>query len=327
MTTLINKWPKDKQIERILQKTLKETVLNVKEINVDLLRTILDSSYNPVFTGTLWKLLKYVDENIKHADHLFWIPSGNTIGYLKYNGHIPWDDDIDIGFKIINNYDIYVSFLIECIKKGLIVNLHIKKVDNNNLNWYENDTVVNLIFDHVANPSWNFMKESDFRNLLKSTPNKFHFASVTLHEFHWKKICTKLDFTGAYMWNSKSIVTPWIDVIPFIKKDNKYVPQVTDNKNPTPDISLEMEHHRFLCVPGRYPNNLLSAILSQYNEGRTFINFLHWDTIYSHVKNNKVIIDYNKEPELHKFVRAYVIKYNEALLYYMHQVNYADFFN
>ena len=322
---MINTWPKDKHIEKVLQKTLKETNLNLKEINNDLLRTILDSSYSPVFTGTLWKLYKYLDEHVKYADNLIWIPSGNTIGYLKYNGHIPWDDDIDIGFKVTNNYDVYISFLLECIKKGLIVNLHITKVDNDDLNWYENDIVVNLIPDNVANPSWSFMKEADFRNILKNNPSKFHFASVTINEYKWKKICTRLDFTDTYMWNSKSVVTPWIDVIPFIKKDNKYVPQLSDKKNPTPDLVGEVEHHRYLTVPGRFPINLLPSILSQYNSNRTFINFMHWDTIYSHIKSNKVVIDYNKEPELHKFVRAFITRYNEALIYFMNQVHYSDF--
>ena len=39
---------------------------------------------------------------------------------------------------------------------------------------------------------------------------------------------------------------------------------------------------------------------------------------------NKIILDYNLEPELHKFVRAYANKYNDALLYFMNQISYNE---
>lgn len=317
----------DKQIDKILQRTLKETNLNIKSINVNLMQTILDSSYNPVFTGTTWKIYKYLDETSKYKDNLMWIPSGNTIGFFKYNGHIPWDDDIDIGFKIHNNFDDYVTFLVECIKKGFIVNLHMMGNKDEKLNWYENDVVANLILDSTTSPSWSHIKESDFRKLLKTNPNKFHFGSVTIKEHLWAKICKKLDFTDTYLWSTKSIVTPWVDVIPYIKKDNKYISNINDNQKSSMDMTIDFEFYKFLGVPGKFPTNLLTGILHQYNENRSYLNFMHWDTIYSHVKKIKVIIDYNKEPELHKFVRAYVSKYNEELLLNMNKLEYSDIVN
>lgn len=315
--------PIDKNIDQILQKTLKETSLNIQNINANLVDIVLDSSYSPVFTGTLWKLYKYLNETSKYSNNFIWIPSGNSIGFLKYNGHIPWDDDIDIGFQINDNFDTYITFLIECINKGFIVNLHITKVDDDTINWYDNDKTVNLILDSRSDPNWSFIKVNDFRNMLKEHPSRFHFASVTLQEIYWKKICNRFDF-NPYMWNGQSVVTPWIDIIPFIKNDDMFISHINDLKKSTPPISTSLEYYNFLTVPIKFPKDLLPAILQQYNAKRSYINFIHWDTIYSHVKKNKIILDYNIEPELHKFIRAYANKYNDSLLYFMNQISYNE---
>ena len=138
--------------------------------------------------GTLWKFYKYLDEKIGYADKLFWIPSGNTVGFYKYNGHIPWDDDIDIGFQIEDSFEDYITFLINCIKGGFNVNLHIIVDENKVAEWYDNNKVVNLVLNN-KNPSWEHIKESDFRELMRVNPSKLCFGNVTLTEHAWKKIC------------------------------------------------------------------------------------------------------------------------------------------
>ena len=322
MTSIID-WNKDKQIQKILLKTLNETNINIKNLNNDLAQCVLDSSYNPIFVATMWKLYKYLHETSKQSGNLFWITCGNTAGYFKYNGHIPWDDDIDIGF-VVDNYDDYISFLIESINKGLIVNLHFEKEENPTINWYENDEVKNLILDNKPNPSWNFIRESEFRKIIRANPSKFHFASVTINEYFWKKIAAKFEFNDSYMWNSKSIVTPWIDIIPYFKKDNELIPGINDLKKKSPNLSTTFEYYDFLTIPGKFPVDLLQGLLIQYNGNRSFLNFLNWDTIFSHVKKNKVIMHYKSNHELHKFIRSYITKYNDEILYYMEQISFND---
>jgi len=326
MTSIVN-WNKDKQIQKILLKTLNESNINLKTINNDLALFVLDSTYNPIFIASVWKLYKYLYETSKLRDNLFWITCGNTAGYFKYNGHIPWDDDIDIGFQIINNYDDYISFLIECINKGLIVNLHFEKKEDPTINWYENDTVINLILDSKPNPSWNFIKESEFRKIIKTNPSKFHFASITINEYPWKKIATRFEFNNSYMWDGKSIVTPWIDIIPYFTKNNELISNVNDLKKKAPTLSTTFEYYDFLTIPGKFPVNLLQGLLIQYNENRSYLNFLSWDTIFSHVKKNKVIMQYKSNYELQKFIRSFIIKYNDNLLYYMDQISYDNLIN
>jgi hypothetical protein len=312
-----------KEIQEIFHKTIEETDLDINKINPELLNVVLESTYNPLFTGTLWKLYKFLYEKVTHSDKLFWIPSGNSVGFLKYNGHIPWDDDIDIGFQIDNNdFNTYITFLVNSIKKGFIVNLHMMKDENMvDIDWYNNDEVVNLVLN-TENPSWNHIKETDLRELMRTDPSKLHFGNITLKESVWKNICSKFNFQDAYKWTNKYLVTPWIDIIPFIKKDNKFYSHVNDLKKSSPPLSIEFDYFNFHTVPGKWPKDLVDCILYQYNEERSYINFLHWDTIYSHVKKNRIILDYNVEPELHKFVRAFSNKYNEELLSCMDKISY-----
>lgn len=325
MTTITN-WNKDKQIQKILLKTLNETNINFNNLNNKLAQFVLDSSYNPIFIATSWKLYKYLYETVNYTQNLFWITCGNTAGYFKYNGHIPWDDDIDIGFRITNNFDEYIAFLMECISKGLIVNLHFKKDKKSNLKWYDNDMIINLIHDNVPNPNWKFIKETDFRNIINANSTHFYFASITIDQIPWRKIANKHGFSGTYMWDSESIVTPWIDIIPYIKKDNILVPH-SDLKMTSPNLSINLEYYTFLTVPGKFPVDLLQGLLIQYNENRSYLNFLNWDTIFSHIKNDKIIMKYEVNQELHKFIRAFITRYNHSLVDYMNMIDYNEFFS
>ena len=326
----INDWNKDKQIKKILMSTMENLIednIDTSEINNDVTISILDACYNPIYIATVWKLYKYLHETSKYSDNLFWITSGNSAGFFKYGGHIPWDDDIDIGFKINNNFDTYIAFLMECIKCNLIVNLHLKKDINSTANWYDNSTVVNLVLDSRPNPSWNFIKETEFRNLIKENPSKLYFANVTITEFVWKKMINKMGFENAYMWNNKTYATPWIDIIPHIQKNNRLIPHFNDNINTLPSFSTDFEFYDFLTVPGKFPLDLLQGLLIQYNEKRSYLNFLHWDSIFSHVKKTKIIINYKKNPTLHKFIKIFITKYNNELLYYINKISFNDLLN
>ena len=316
-------WNKDEQIVEIYNETLKTNNIDITKINEELLNNILDSSYNPVFIGTTWKLYKYLQEESKYKNKLFWIASGNTVGFFKYHGHIPWDDDIDIGFEI-HNHGEYIDFLIECINKGFVVNLHLRRENNDKLNWYENDNIVNLILNNTENPSWPHIKENEFRQLIREDPTKLYFGSITILEYQWKKIAERLKFDNIYSWNKISITTPWVDVVPYLIKNNKYIPMTNDNQKIISDLSTTVEYHDFLSISGKFPVNLLDGILHQYNEDRSFNNFIHWDAVYSHIKKNKIIIEYDKEKELHKFIRAFIIKYNDKLLDYMKKIKYDE---
>ncbi|MCJ7637264.1 MAG: hypothetical protein MUO21_07210, partial [Nitrososphaeraceae archaeon] len=297
--------------------------IDVSKINQDHLQIIVDATYNPKYIATIWKLYKYLYEKNKHGKKIFWMSSGNTVGYYKYNGQICWDDDIDLGFEVDdpNTFSNYIDFFVECLKDGFIVNLHMKKVDTEEIPWYENDQVVNLLLDSDRNPPWNHIKVTDFKNLMKTNPSKLLFGNVTLREECWLKIAKKLNLDELYRWEGNYLTTPWIDVIPHIKKDNKYICHL---KGLNADLSTEFVYHDFLTVPGKFPVNLLEAILYQYNEKRSFENFLEWDTIYSHVKKTKMIFRYNEYPELAKFVKEYTKKFNEMLLVYMGRLSFGD---
>lgn len=297
--------------------------IDTTKINQEQLNIIIEASYDPRYIATVWKLYKYLYEKNKYANKLFWIGSGNTVGKSKYGGNLAWDDDIDIGFEVEdpNTFGNYIDFLTECLKDGFIVNLHMRKVDDPNIPWYENEQVVNLLLDTNRTPSWNHIKLTNFKKLMKITPYKLYFANVTLKESSWIKIAKKLNMTDLYKWNEKHITTPWIDIIPHIKKDNMLICHL---KGLNADLSTEFEYHDFLTVPGKFPINLLDGILHQYNEGRPFDNFITWDTIYSHVKKVKTIFQYNKYPELLEFVKEYTGKYNERLLWYMDRISFND---
>jgi len=301
---------------------------DVSKINKENLDIIVNSSYNPIYIATVWKLYKYLYEKSKYGKKLFWIPSGNSIGYHKYQGsHIPWDDDIDIGFELDNaNHKEYIDFLIESMKRGFIVNLHFKRVEDDKLDWYENEMSVNLIFDQDRKPSWNHIRESEFRKLMIDNPSKFYFGNVTLREDCFLKIAKKLGLEEFYKWDNKYLTTPWVDIITYTKQKDRFVCQLKDKKNKTPTLSTEFKYGDFLTVPGRFPVDLVQGILHQYNEDRSFENFIGWDTIYSHIKNTKKIFHYANELELQKFVRAYIKKYNEHLLYYMSKISFTDLY-
>ncbi len=310
-----------KEIKQIFEETLNSGI-DVNKINKDHLKIISEASYNPKYIATIWKLYKYLHEKNKYSKYLFWMSSGNTVGWYKYNkSHIPWDDDIDIGFEVNGSYDEYINFLISCIHDGFIVNLHVRKVDDYKGNWYDNDSVVNLLLDSDGNPPWNHMKESTFRNLMKTNPSKLLFGNITLREECWLKIAKKLHLDELYKWDGDYLTTPWLDVFPYVKKDNKYTCSFSGVNM---DLSTEFSYHDFLTVPGRFPNNLLDAILYQYNEKRSFENFITWDTIYSHVKKTKMIFQYKEYPELLKFVKAYIKKYNQYLLTFMNRIVFND---
>ena len=316
----------DKHLQIIYNETILDNI-DLSKINQEHLEIIMDASYNPIYIATVWKLYKFLYEKSKYGHRLFWASCGNTVGYFKYHGHIPWDDDIDIAFEVNDDLNDYIDFLIECIKNGFIVNLQMKRESNDKLNWYENNKIVNLILDRPTIPSWSHIQETDFRCLMKNDPSKLYFANVTLKENNWVKIANNLGFKKLYRWNDNIITTPWIDVVPYFKKDDKYISHVNDIHKLIPDLSAKCDYYDFLTVPGRFPINLLEGLLQQYNENRSFNNFMHWETIYSHVKKTKIIIHYDKEQELLKFVRTYVNKYNQQLIQFINKINFDDLTN
>ncbi|QKF93500.1 hypothetical protein QKU48_gp0042 [Fadolivirus algeromassiliense] len=313
----------DKYIQKIYNDTISNYCIDINKINIEQLETILNSCFNPIFIATLWKLYHFLYERSRYSKNLFWGVCGNTVGYFKYHGHIPWDDDIDIGFEINNNFDEYVDFLIECIKNGFIINLHIKKEDNDKLNWYENNVIVNLVLDSYT-PTWSHIKESEFRQMMINNPSKLFFANVTLNEQPWLRIAKQMGLNEFYKWDNKFTTTPWIDVAPYFKKNNQLIPNVNDIREISPNLSTEFEYHNFMTIPGKFPIDLLEGILQQYNSKRTWNNFMHWDTIYSHIKKTKIIVDYNLEQELHRFIRLFIQKYNDHVLNYMKQISLND---
>lgn len=316
----------DKHIKKIYDDTLQGKI-DLSKIKKDHLQIILDATYNPVYVATIWKLYKCIYEKNKLSGKLFWISCGNTAGYFKYHGHIPWDDDIDIGFEIDNVIDDYVDFLVECIKGGFNVNLQMKKENNDKLNWYENKKVVNLILDQKNTPAWNHIKVTDFKKLISDDYTQLHFANVTLREGSWIKIAKKFNVENLCKWNNKFLITPWIDVVPHFKKNDHYSCNVVSLNTIIPDLSTSFDYHSFLTIPGKFPKNILDVLLHQYNGGRSFANFLHWDTIYSHAKNIKTVLHYNDEPELLKFIRIFISNYNCYLLEIMEQISFDDLVN
>jgi lipopolysaccharide cholinephosphotransferase len=70
---------------------------------VDLVKVQTDIAKIPKASGSLkivqdcsLSMLAYFDEIAKRHKITYWIDSGTLIGYIRHNGFIPWDDDIDI---------------------------------------------------------------------------------------------------------------------------------------------------------------------------------------------------------------------------------------
>jgi lipopolysaccharide cholinephosphotransferase len=77
----------------------------------DLLKAHIDIGKIPPARGNLkiiqdssLSLLSVFDKIAKKHNIIYWIDSGTLIGYVRHNGFIPWDDDIDIAM-LRSDYD------------------------------------------------------------------------------------------------------------------------------------------------------------------------------------------------------------------------------
>ena len=78
------------------------------------------------------EILKFVDNVCRKHDIDYWLDFGNLLGYVRHNGYLPWDDDVDIGM-IREDYIKFLEVLNEEIQiNGLSDKFLIKKMTQTN---------------------------------------------------------------------------------------------------------------------------------------------------------------------------------------------------
>lgn len=74
------------------------------------------------------EILKFVDNVCRKHGIDYWLDFGNLLGYVRHNGYLPWDDDVDIGM-MREDYTKFLEVLKEEIQfSGLSDNFLIKRM-------------------------------------------------------------------------------------------------------------------------------------------------------------------------------------------------------
>lgn len=81
------------------QETIKcdlEILKKIQQLSVDITKLPSATGNMKMVQDCSVALLNYFDKICKGHNIKYWIDSGTLIGYVRHNGFIPWDDDIDI---------------------------------------------------------------------------------------------------------------------------------------------------------------------------------------------------------------------------------------
>ena len=68
-------------------------------------------------------LLKYFIEICNKLDLKYFLVCGSALGAVKYNGFIPWDDDIDVALKR-DDYEVFCSYAQNMLPSNIFLQNH-----------------------------------------------------------------------------------------------------------------------------------------------------------------------------------------------------------
>lgn len=307
------------QIQKILTK---ELLIQSADNNLDLVENFLkeypqfiEAVYDVRFISGIYTLYDFIINNCSdYREKLIAIPSGNTVGFKKYFGHFPWDDDLDVGFTIENEKDFakdVCGFIEKCLSfKQLNVYAHVKKnISIYPQDWTTNSSLINIVKENNSLNS-NKMSLSEFSNRLCDNKEYLYFINVSFNAVYWEQLYEqkfKLKKSCAMKWkNTTTTVSPWIDLFPLItdETNEQYWKSFQIHMPPLTKKSIKFNifsHNSF-----NFPINLFSAIDLHYDLNEKKNN----DQVYSHVLGIKFNLDYNKNTIFLHFIYKFVGLYN-----------------
>lgn len=239
----------------------------------DSLKSILANvTVCPIHVAICYKILEAVS---LLTSQLIYIPSGNSLGLLKYNGHIPWDDDVDVGFASNDtSFADFFNFIEQILQTGLFVCRVHTRLDTSytDSNWTLNSKLETLNQDLT------------FAEFKKRTLEKTYFINVCFKENVRCKILSNFESTEyetIYWADSNNVVVPWIDIFPFQRSVNS----LKSHLIPMPILSTRtLPRILFNKIPINVPANMMECLLNHYK------NCDSQDIVYSHIKPRLYIV-------------------------------------
>ena len=291
---------------------------------------------DPVFVAGIYHLYRQLYAG-PYGKQLFYMTSGNSVGYFKYGGHIPWDDDLDLGFydRSSQPFGDYLNFLESALKQGFLVNFYLRDSTVASENWWENKKMFSLALEHTGD---NIMSCIRLREFLTSSAKDFYFANITYNPDNWFKLLkevsantntdTKVNNStdtihGVYYWDyaKRHIVTPWIDVMVFLPSNDFLLEShFQPNNMRQPSLSskwyVQSPFHQdtFGLVSGNFPIDLRVATIKFYKGCLDFNKFYRNETLYCHILSHYRLQHEYNDAELIE-IEEIVREFNQKLLY------------
>lgn len=200
------------------------------------------------------------------TQNLFLIPSGNTLGLLKHGGHLPWDDDVDLGFVFQDKQEL-VDFV--------------------------NTVLGSTRLQCFANFGTNVFKKIEPGTEL----GDLVYFNFSLPLEIYQTIQQDFGCTTKYLWGCGNTIVPWVDVFLFTKDNEKLV----SHKNITLDVSSKfLPRVLYDTIISKMPSDISEKLFENYpNCG--CIN----EDIFGHINPTKVSLHVPNQLKLAEYISAY----------------------
>ena len=288
---------------------------------------------------------------LKYSENIFYITSGNALGYFKYGCHLPWDDDLDLGFKSDSSFDNYLNFFETCLRENFIVNVYLKSEKPDTGKWYEDKHLYHLVLDNPlsnkqnANP--NSISVNELRSIVKTDPSRFFFGNVTFKLETWQNILKEIDELNLpninqkpldYYWAGKYQITPWIDFLLFFenRESGSLVSHFHPYPKQQPSLSNQLTCHRLYSTENelkqysslikvKIPQNLFHETVKFYFGCYDFNTFFNQETIYCHILPHQTKSTFVKlNPEKYHLLKTFIYSYNQRVGSILHSLKSFD---
>lgn len=280
--------------ELTLLNIIKKLNIDSKNVNLEMLDFISNATIHPCFHAITWYMLKYITELLGKNNNFMMMDSGNGMAFMEYNIiEYPWDDDIDIGFLTDDKYNDIKKLIKTVTDYGFDVYYYTR--DPNQTLWYK-DLVVK--------------SHKDF-DLNKVSQETIWFFKIALPNNRYKPLKKKYNIPS-YYFSEEYDVTPWIDVFPITKINNKYMTRWYKELNTFGDGFNITKITSFGPVSIHVPTNLENA--TDKYKTRDFYN--KKDKIYNHISKSKMELTYNSDES--KIIKEYIKDHNNKILSYVY---------